>query len=255
VHYRSSRRNPSAPAPYGPGPMVRLTLAGGWVIFTSLAALSLPTRVLAQFKGTASVDGKYEYNSNVFNVASGFANPGVAEPGLTNSGVGRSDGYYSYGTDLVGTYKASRQELYGSANISNVRYQSFTQLDHTDYSLDGGLRWALGELLDGRLDVSRNHAQVPFVNLSGQVLALTVTTQQSELAQIGLRLPDDWRIEGSGTTSRSTTPIPQEPNLALITNSGRASLLYVGIGGLATGFTAGYSSGRYSGSNSALTIS
>jgi hypothetical protein len=40
VHYLSSRRNPSAPAPYGPCPVVRLIPAAGWVIFTFLAVLS-----------------------------------------------------------------------------------------------------------------------------------------------------------------------------------------------------------------------
>jgi hypothetical protein len=180
----------------------------------------------------------------VYNVDSGLTNPG--------GGGGRSDGYYSYAADLAGTYQVSRQQLYASAQITNLRYQHFTQLDHTDYSLDAGLRWVLGEFLDGRLGVSRTHSQVPFENLSGQVLALTVATAQTERAEIGLKLPDDWRIEGSGTTSRSRTPIPQAPNLELTTNSGTASLQYLGIGGLVTGFTAEYSSGRYSGSNSTL---
>jgi hypothetical protein len=247
VHYRSSRRNPSDPAPYDPRPVVRLILAGGWVIFTVLVPLSMPTRALAQFKGTAAASGRYEYNSNVFDADAGLANPGGAGS--------RSDGYYSYGADFAANYKVSRQELYATAQITNVRYQRLTQLDHTDYTLDTGLRWALGEFLDGRLGVNRTHTQVPFANLSGQVLALTVGTQQTERADIGLKLPDNWRIEGAGSTSKNETPIPQDPNLALTQNVGRASLQYVGIGGLATGFTAEYTTGRYSGANSALNSS
>jgi hypothetical protein len=218
--------------------------AGGWVIFTVLATLSLPTRAIAQFKGTASVSGRYEYNSNVFNVASDAANPG--------GGGGHGDGYYSYAGDLAGNYKFGRQELYATARLANLRYQRFTQLNHTDYSLDSGLRWALGEFLDGHLGVSRTHNQVPFEDLSNQVQALTIATQQTETALVGLKLLSDWRVEASGTTSRNSTPIAQEPNLELLQNSGRGSLKYLGIGGLAAGFTAEYLAGRYSGSNSAL---
>lgn len=247
MHYRSSRSKPSAPASHGPDAVVGRLLAGGWLTFSVLVALSLPTRVVAQFTGTASVSGRYEYNSNVFDVASVVANPGGAG--------GRGDGYYSYAAALAANYRFGRQELYASAQIANLRYQRFTQLDHTDYSLDTGLRWALGEFLDGHLGVSRTHNQVPFEDLSNQILALTVATQQTETAEVGLKLLNDWRIEGLGTTSRNSTPIAQDPNLELLQNSGRASLKYVGISGLATGFTAEYLAGRYSGSNSALNSS
>lgn len=248
MHYRrSSRSRPFTSAQYGPHSSVRQVLAGGWVIVTTLAGLSLPTRAVAQLVGTASVSGHYEYNSNVFNLASETANPGGGGKG--------GDSYYSYATSLASTYKFRRQELYATASIENLRYQKFTQLDHTDYSLGTGLRWVLGQFLDGHLGVSRTHNQVPFENLSNQVLALTVSTQQSETALIGLKLLNDWRVEASGTTSRNSTPIAQDPNSELLQNSGGLALKYVGIGGLATGFRAQYLAGRYSGADAALNSS
>jgi Putative beta-barrel porin 2 len=223
-------------------------MACGLLVCTALGALSLPIRADAQFTGTASATGRFESNSNVFALQSGTTRADV-------NGPGRSDTYYAYGAEFDTRYLWGRQQLYATASTTESRYQHFTDLDHTDYALDAGLNWKLGSPWDGRLDVTRTRSMVPFLNLSGSVVVLTIATEQRETLDVGLKLADDWKVTGSASTSQTDQPIPDEPNLQLTQTSGTLALKYLGIGKLTSGITAGYLSGRYSGSNSALNAS
>lgn len=224
---------------------VRQSVASGLLICTAFVALALPIRAHAQFTGNASATGQFESNSNVFALESGFAQPG------TNN-FRRSDTYYAYGADMDGHYLWSRQQIYVTASTKEYDYQHFTELNHNDYKVDAGLIWKLGELLDGKLDVTRTHTMAPFLDLAGSVLALSLVTEQRETALIGLKLNSVWKVEGSAYTSKTDQPIPGEPNLQLTQSSAKASIEYLGVGGLTSGLTAGYLSGDYSGSNGTM---
>jgi hypothetical protein len=212
------------------------------MICVGLATLILPIRAHAQFTGRASATTQFESNSNVFALDAGSAQPGTND-------FRRSDTDYSYGAELDGSYKWSRQQLYAVASTTEYDYQHFTQLDHDDYKFDLGLNWALGRLWDGKLDATRTRNMVPFLDLSGEsVLALSLATEQRETAQIGLRLSSDWKLEGVAFTSQTDEPIPGSPNLQLTQNSGSLSLQYLGIGHLTTGLTVNYLGANYDGS-------
>jgi hypothetical protein len=223
----------------------RQSVASGLLICTVLAALVLPVRAYAQFTGKASATGQFESNSNVFNLESGFTQPG------TNN-FPRSDTYYAYGAEFDGLYLLGLQQIYATASTTEYDYQHLTELSHNEYKLDAGLNWVLGELLDGKLDVTRTRTMVPFFDLVGSDLALSLATEQRETGQIGLKLSSDWRVEGTAFTSIIDEPIPQAPNQQLTQSSGTASIKYLGIGALTSGLTAGYLSGDYSGSNGTL---
>jgi hypothetical protein len=220
-------------------------LACALLICAALAALALPIRAHAQFAGGASATAQFESNSNVFDVPSGFEPPG------TNN-FRRSDTYFAYGATLDGSYKWGRQELFGTLYSKEFNYQHYTNLDHNDYKIDGGLNWKLGELWDGKLEGARTHNMVPFYNLSGSPLALSIVTEQKESALIGLKLSSEWRLEGSGFFSRANEPIPEAPDLQLTQKSGSMSLEYLGIAGLTSGLTAVYLSGDYDGTNGTI---
>jgi hypothetical protein len=227
---------------------IRPSAASGLLILTMLAVLALPVPARAQFNGNASATSQFESNSNIFALDSGAAQPAT-------DGYNRSTTDFAYGAAFNGTYAWSRQQLYASASAKNYDYQQLSVLNHTEYNLDTGLRWELGEQLDGKLDVARTRAMVPFLDLSGSTLPLTLLTEQIETIQIGYKLNSDWRLEGSGYTSNSTQSFApgsvglNEPPLSgmssqqLTQNSGTATIKYTGIGPLTSGVTVGYANG------------
>jgi len=223
----------------------RQSAASGLLVCAALIALSLPIRAHAQFAGKASATGQFESNSNVFDVPSGFEPPG------TNN-FRRSDTYFAYGADLDGSYKWGRQELFGTLYSKEFKYQHYTDLNHNDYKFDGGLKWKLGEIWDGKLEATRTHNMVPFYDLSGSPLVLSIVTEQKDLAQIGVKLGSEWKLEGTAYISRANEPITEAPDLQLTQKSGSMSLEYSGIGGLTSGLTAGYASGDYNGTNGTI---
>jgi hypothetical protein len=216
-------------------------LASALLICSALAGLALPIRAHAQFTGKASATGQFESNSNVFDLSSGLEPPG-------NNGR-RSDTYFAYGADFDVNYSWGRQVFFATASTKEYNYQHFSDLNHNDYNVDTGLAWKLGGIWDGKLEVTRTHTMVPFSDLSGSALELSVLTEQRETAQIGVKLFSDWKIEASGYTSKDEEPIALAPNLQLTQNSGTASLEYFGFGGLTSGLTATYLSGDYRNTN------
>jgi hypothetical protein len=221
----------------------RRSVDPGLLICAALAALALPVNAHAQFTGQASATGTYESNSNVFALNSGSSPAGVPD-------FRRSDTYFSYGAALGGSYLLGRQEFFAAGSAQEFKYQRNTQLDTTSYNVDTGLKWKLGDSLDGQLDVSRTHSMVPFYNLTGlTTLSLVTVTEQRETAQIGIKLNSDWKIKGSAATSKSEQPTPDTPNLQLTQTSGTTSLEYSGFGAITGGVMAAYSSGNYSSAN------
>ena len=209
-------------------------------VFAALAFIGVPFKVQAQFTGKAAATTQFESNSNVFDINTGAPLPvGVAN-------TPRSDTYYSYGARFDLDYLLGRQRFFASAGTTEFNYQRHTQLDHDDYRLDAGLNWTLTSLLNGKIDVTRTRAMVPFYDLVGTSLSLE--TLQREEAEADYTITPEWRVEGAGYTSKLDEPLPETPNLSLTETSGKVIVRYLGI----TRFTAGgfvsYDSGSYQGS-------
>ncbi|HTB67250.1 MAG TPA: outer membrane beta-barrel protein [Steroidobacteraceae bacterium] len=229
MHHRSDRKVPQS-------------VAYGLLICTALAALAVPLQAQAQFVGTASASAGFSSNSNVFDLDTGITPPGT-------TGSRRSDTDYTYGAAFGASYLFGQQQVYATANTTQFRYDHFTQLNNNAYNLDAGLNWKLADNLYGKVDIARTHAMVPFVNLSGSELDLTIATSQTESGLVGLKLGPDWKIEGTGSNSRTDEPIAQAPDLRSSQTSGTTSLEYLGFSGLSGGLTLGYLTGDYSSSN------
>ena len=221
---------------------LRQSAAQGLLICTALAALVLPFRAHAQLTGSATATGQFENNSNVFDLQSGYAQPGT-------SSTRSSTTDFVYGAAFSGAYDWSRQQLFASASFRQYNYQQLSDLNHNEYSIDTGLLWQLGDRVDGKAEVSRSHTMVPFLDLTGSLLTLSLMTQQSETFEIGLKLGSDWKLEGTAHTGRTSQPTPAEPDIQLTETSGTTSLEYQGFGPLSSGLTATYLSGDYSGAN------
>ncbi len=191
-----------------------------------------------------SATGQYESDTNVFDLPSG-----VAPPGGNNSR--RGDTFFAYGAEWDGNYSSGRDELYAAASTRQYEYQRYTDLNHSDYKLDAGLNWKLGERFNGRFDVARSHSMVPFYDLSGSTPTLSLVTEQKETAQVGVLLNSNWKVETSAYTSQSNQPVPEAPSLQLTQDAGTVALQYLGISGLTSGLSAGYLAGGYSGTSAA----
>jgi hypothetical protein len=217
---------------------VRQSVVPCFLICAAIAVLA-PIRAHAQVTGSISGTAAYEYESNVFDLPSGFAPP-------TNSSR-RSDTLFSFGTAFDLKYLSGLQQFYALASVTENRYQHFIELDNISYNADVGWNWVLGSLLDGKFDVTRSRAMTPFYNLAGSGVELSLTTSQAETAQIGVKLNSNWKLLGSVTTSDVREPIANSPDLKLTQTSSTASINYLGFTGVTSGFTLGYSSGDYSG--------
>lgn len=216
-------------------------VARGLLASAAVAFIVIPMKAHAQFTGNASATGQFESNSNVFNLDS-------AVPGTTAHP--QADSFLAYGAAFDLKYLWSKQELYASASTTEFNYQRFTELNHDDYRFETGLNWVLGELLDGKVDVTRTRTMVPFYDLAETTLSLS--TEQRESALVGLKVTPEWRIEGSAYTDTLDEPIPQAPNLQAKENSGSVAAKYLGIVGFTSGAYVGYQSGSFEGTNGTL---
>jgi len=213
------------------------------LLWACLAAMGLCHPASAQLKWGLSATGQYEHNSNVFNLESGGNNVGNVNGAPIGTVGTPSDSYYAYGAGFDLSYKYSRQELYLTGSTKEYDYQRFTDLNHNDYNLDGGWRWAIGSRFDGRFDVARQHSMVPFFDLGQTILSLQ--TMQTETAEAGWRLNSDWRLEGKAIYDTLDQPIIGAPDLQLKEKTGQAAVKYTGLVGFTAGLDARYRSGDY----------
>lgn len=221
-------------------------MASGLLVCSALAALALPIRADAEFLGRAAASGQFESNSNVFDLQSHGAASGAGFPRP------QSDNYWAYGAELAGDYVLGRQNLYARVVTKQFNYQRFTHLNHNEYEIVGRFIWKLGDSLDGILGIIRTHSMVPFLDLAGTQLELSVSTRQTESANFDFKLNPQWMLQGGVYSTKSNQPLPEAPDLQLVETGGSATLRYLGFGRLTSGLMASYGSGRYDGSSSDL---
>ena len=224
----------------------RRSAASGVLAGSALAALLLPVCAQAEFLGRAAGTVQYESNSNVFDLEPGFVPAGGS---YTHP---RADDYFAYGAELTGDYVFGRQNLYSRLIVKQYDYERFKNLDHNEYEFVTRLIYKLTNRMDGMLGVTRTHSMVPFLDLTGSQLSLSVVTQQRENATLDFRLNPAWVLGGAASFNDSSQPSQGMPNLGLQESSGSATLKYTGIGKFTSGIMAGYGSGSYSGSTNGL---
>ena len=204
--------------------------------------LQAPWPCLAAVSVDASATARYEYNSNVYDLQGGYAVPGTTD-------YQHSDRLYTYGAALNANYLWDQQKLFAVLSTTNFRYDQFTQLDHNEYYLDGGLNWKLGRELDGTLEVLRNRTMVAFTNVQNAQFVLQ--TEQRESAKVGFGISPDWRVEGSGYYRTVDQSFFGAPNIDLEESFGQMAVKYMGLAGLTSGLSASYAVGNYTGASAA----
>ena len=204
----------------------------------ALLLLGLPWRAQAVVTVAVSGDGRYEYNSNVFDLPNGA-------PVVGTNDFQHSDNTYTYGAAADLTYLAGRQKLWLALSDNEFKYTHFTQMDHNEYLADLGLDWMLFTHLDGTLEVERDKSMVAFTDVQSSEFVQQV--EQRENGKIGWNFIPDYRLEGTGTYRTVNQDYQFQPDLDLTEKSGAAALQYLGRAGLKAGFSFAYSKGQYSG--------
>ena len=225
--------------------MARARVSRRCVAFAVLV-LSLPWPCLAEVLVDASATARYEYNTNVYDLQSGFPVPGTSDPD-------RADSLYAYGAALDAKYLWAQQKLFANLSATDFHYDRFTDLNHNEYNLDAGWNWKLGRTLDGTLEILRSHAMESFVyTVNGDFV---LQTEQRESAKIGFQFLPDWRIEGSGYYHTVDQNSSTAPALDLTESYGEAALKFTGLAGVTSGFSVGYADGNYDATSEAPSLS
>ena len=209
-----------------------------WRCLCYVALLASPVSAFAQLALTTAADTQYEYNTNVFDQQHGYPLPGLATAGY-------SDHFIAYAGKLDATYLWSQQQFHATVIGTEYHYDRFTELSHSEYTLDAGWNWKLGRNWDGLLEVSRVRSMVSLYNLIEAQLALQ--TEQRETGKIGYQFVPDWRAEASSYTRKIDEPLLGAPNLSLSESSGQGAFKYTGTAGVTAGVSAGYLHGTYDG--------
>jgi hypothetical protein len=203
--------------------------------------LACPVSALAELDMTAAGNVRYEYNTNVFDLQQGFPTPLNPTQG---GNINYADSYVAYGGKLDASYLWSLQQFYATVLGTEYHYDRFTELDHSEYTFDGGWDWKIGRLWDGVLDVERIRSMVSFWNVVGTSLVLQ--TEQRETAKASVQATPDWRAEFTGLTRKVDQPQTLAPDLSLTETSGQAAIKYTGTAGVTSGLTGTYLKGSFS---------
>jgi hypothetical protein len=208
-----------------------------WGLAANLLIL-MPLAAFAQNALSVYASPSYEYNSNVFYLPSGTPVPGTTD---TRHG----DGYVVYRGGLNEDYQLSEQDFFIRLGAADYKYQHFTQLNRDEYQVDGGWRWWLSRDLTGGFDVSRSRSMLPFSYLLQEQDTPVLQTTQKEAATVKYQFNPDWRIDGSLSENKTTSPVPAAALLNLKETSVSTTLTYTENVRLTGGGRVTFVNGRY----------
>jgi hypothetical protein len=196
-------------------------------------ALIWPGLGFAQLHLAGQASTAYEWSSNVYDLPDNVRPPG-----------GREDGHVTVQAGSALDYMFSRQSLELDAQARRDDYDTFKLLNHTDYSLRGGLNWVLGPRLTGVAQVARARTMVQFLDTTNAT-QLLIDTQTLGEASVAWQLLPRWAVEGSGLRRTEDSPRPEAPSLTLHESVGQATVRYSGVTGFKFGLRGEYRRGDF----------
>lgn len=217
----------------GCGGMARIGVR--WALLAWLAAGTAQ----AQFYVEGNAAAQAAYDSNV------FALPSSAQA-IAETGSSRRDDIVSrYAAGVDTDYHWDQQKLYFGAEGRRSIYDYFSQLDHNEYLLNGGLDWSLGSAWDGKYYFRQERSMALFQNL--QTTQLTMQRERKVGGSSGVDVTPEWRVEGSLANHILALPLQTASGFSLRENTGSAALKYLGVQRLTAGLYFEYLWGRYLG--------
>jgi hypothetical protein len=184
---------------------------------------------------------RYQQDSNLFAVPSN--NPVVAangEPTLEDTSI-----TYLGGVETDFTF--GRQKLYADMEWGDWRYTNFSQLNHGEYRLNGGLDWAISEAIDGGINYQKNRRQVTFVDRNQRNNSATLETEEVFGGLANFKLTRTWLLTIGEESYSLDTPQPDLPLFGYSKLTSNAGLKYVGFNRLEIGVAASVVDGEFVG--------
>jgi hypothetical protein len=191
----------------------------------------------AEVKAVAQASVDYEHNSNIFAVPAG-------DPLLVAQGdLTRADTISTYQVGVAVNGAWGLQKLTANFEGREIRYNHYTDLNHSEYLGDVDFHWTLGQLFDGNFDVRRDHRMALFMNREST--ALEVDTVQDETANINFKISSDFRLEAGYLNHDSKTPLQGFADAEIEENTERLALRYTGVKDLSYGLEVSRLNGEY----------
>jgi hypothetical protein len=191
----------------------------------------------AEIKAVPEASIDYEHNSNIFAVPAG-------DPLLVAQGdLTRADTISTYQAGVTVKGAWGLQKLKAQFEGREIRYNHYSELNHSEYLGDVDFQWVLAQLCDGNFDVRRDHRMAPFMNRESTVLE--VDTNQDETANINFKVLSDYRLEAGVLNHDSKTPLQGFANSEILENTERLALRYTGVRNLSYGLEISQLNGEF----------
>lgn len=187
-----------------------------------------------------------EHDTNIFDLPRSGPTP------VGSNGPTYGDTFLEGRAGLEGTYQLDQQKFFGTAEFRHFAYRNFTELDHNEELLDGGLKWKLNRVVDGSVEYRHEQRMVQFYELS-QTTTLILETENLAKASINLNVSPEWRLETHATDRDLDSPRNDIPGLSLHEESIREGVRYLGVANLSAGLDAEYLEGKYEHDPTAVT--
>jgi len=182
---------------------------------------------------------QYVYYSNVFEVSG-------RDEAIAQNGTDERDDTalrYTAGAEASATF--GQQRLHVQAEGSRVDYDTFTQLDHNEHLVDGGLDWKLGSTVDGVVGYRQERRLASLADLDTSERRLQ--TDRTGRATVNVNVTPSWRVETGAEIYKTELPLTGAPEFELEEKRGSLGVKYGGLAQVAVGVLAEYTDGEYSG--------
>lgn len=136
-----------------------------------------------------------------------------------------------------------RQRFTGSARLSKVSFDRFSELNYDAKDLSGTLFWQLGNHLDGTLGGTYSSSLTSFADYQGSQRNLRV--QRGQFFDGGWRFHPSWRVRGRLSTDKYEYDMPSQRYLDREDKANEAGLDYLGVTGSTVGLQVRRVKGNY----------
>ena len=194
---------------------------------------------MAQLSALPFANLNYQYDSNIFALPTGSTVP------LNTRTFGLGDSFLQEKAGANLLYDWSLQEFYANAEVRHLAYDDFSELNHDESLVHGGMKWKLANLFDGVLDYARERSMVPFADFVGTQLFLQ--RQSVITGRANVQFTPEWRLETQGQVNDLSSPRPGLPDLSLTERWVEQRLRYSPGAELSAGIDAIYLTGKFNG--------
>jgi hypothetical protein len=201
-----------------------------------------PQAAFAAVDFSTTAGAGIQYNSNVFDLASGQPQP-----------LGRSSGedrIEDYTAGLSGIFRRSADDaIEVTATGKHYEYQNFSYLSHNEYNGNARVTWRFGPVISVLLTGDYVRAMAPFANTFSTVLILD--TLKTASATVRVLVTPEWALDLTPRVNDLLTPLPsyQEfpayPDFSLHEKEGTVAVNYLGVAHTTFGTAVSYTDGEY----------